>query len=102
LSQNTTSTRKEWDTGATVDISGGLRAGTKLCLGCHDGSTALDAFSRNMAGTTFISSSFRVGVGGDFTSDHPIGVLYPSSGPYNPTSTPFGSRGTIADALEEG
>ena len=50
-----------------------------LCLSCHDGVIAVDAYGSN-AGTTFIPSSDSTFLGTDMRDDHPISVAYPSSG----------------------
>jgi predicted CXXCH cytochrome family protein len=48
-----------------------------LCLSCHDGSVALDAFG-GRAGSVFMGDEnpATVGAGGDLTDDHPISFVY--------------------------
>jgi predicted CXXCH cytochrome family protein len=54
---------------------------SRLCMSCHDGTVALDAFvgKINPTGVT-ISGSVRIGT--DLTDDHPIGLdaAYPTQG----------------------
>ena len=48
-----------------------------LCLSCHDGSVALDAFSRNSVSPgTNIAALATVGGGGSLAQDHPVGFTY--------------------------
>jgi len=52
---------------------------SKLCLSCHDGTVAVDSFANGgviRAGTQFMSSTNRVGSGGNLSSDHPIAFNY--------------------------
>ena len=52
---------------------------SKLCLSCHDGTVANDAFASGgvmQAGTHFMTSTNLVGAGGSLTSDHPISFTY--------------------------
>ncbi len=65
---------------------------SKLCLSCHDGATAIDAFGGNV-GTIFMSGSAAVGAGDDLTDDHPISITYDAAlatvdqGLHDPTAT---------------
>ncbi|KKK82414.1 hypothetical protein LCGC14_2803640 [marine sediment metagenome] len=45
-----------------------------MCLGCHDGQTAIDSFG-GAGGTTVMVG--RAVVGTDLSDDHPVGVPYP-------------------------
>ena len=55
---------------------------SKMCLSCHDGITAVDAFNDTItSGTTAMTG--REVLGTDLSNDHPIGVLYPTGGAYN-------------------
>ena len=47
----------------------------KLCLSCHDGTTAVDSFGGNV-GTTVISGPAAIGGSDTLADDHPISVLY--------------------------
>lgn len=53
---------------------------TLLCLSCHDGSTALDAFG-GKEGDVYIADiagpSVVIGKDRDLSGDHPVGVRYP-------------------------
>ncbi|MCC6908547.1 MAG: hypothetical protein IT430_11435 [Phycisphaerales bacterium] len=59
-----------------------------LCMGCHDGTVALDAFGDGV-GTQFISGDALVGT--DLTAQHPVGAsaVWPNPEPsyLNPRST---------------
>lgn len=58
---------------STIDF---LSILSKLCLSCHDGSLAVDAYG-GQAGTTYvddINPSAKIGT--DLTDDHPIGMVY--------------------------
>ncbi|MCU7927257.1 MAG: cytochrome C [Candidatus Thiodiazotropha sp. (ex Dulcina madagascariensis)] len=46
---------------------------SRLCLSCHDGTIALDAYGGN-TGTTFIHS--RASLGTDLRDDHPVGIQW--------------------------
>ena len=89
----------------------------KLCLGCHDGTIAIDTFDK-YAGTTgnemgtiysggldhFVIPGFDDGANLDLRGTHPLSITYdPAADPkLNPTSTAMGSSGTIADVLDNG
>jgi predicted CXXCH cytochrome family protein len=50
---------------------------SKLCLSCHDGATAVDAFGNGPeAPSVFAETS----LGTDLRDDHPIGIQYPADG----------------------
>ena len=53
---------------------------TKLCMGCHDGTVALDAFGGS-SGTPGLAISSVANLGTDLTNDHPIGkeAIYPTT-----------------------
>ena len=59
-----------------------------LCMGCHDGTVALDSFG-GAAGTNFLTGAALVGT--DLTSQHPVGIsaTWPDSEPssLNPRAT---------------
>ncbi len=73
---------------------------SKLCLSCHDGTVAVDAFSGN-SGTHVINN--RVNLGTDLSNDHPISFTYDSSlatedgGLFDPAVTPSGVAGGTID-----
>ena len=51
---------------------------SKLCLSCHDGATAMDAFGGNV-GSIVMSGPAAVGRNDDLTDDHPISITYDSA-----------------------
>jgi predicted CXXCH cytochrome family protein len=59
---------------------------SRKCLGCHDGTIAVDAFGGH-TGTSMMASGYIVGSGGDLTHDHPIDVQYNSASNYTLTAT---------------
>ncbi|PIS37173.1 MAG: cytochrome C [Nitrospirae bacterium CG08_land_8_20_14_0_20_52_24] len=88
---------------------------SKLCLGCHDGTVAIDEFDNKVGTpqTTFISA-YNAGyqipgiadVGSDknLSNTHPISIVYDNVADPNlkPTTAPMGLSGTIADVLDGG
>ncbi len=86
----------------------------KLCLGCHDGSVALNQFDSNAALTRPDPAVFinEVDAGaqipgalnaGDLRGTHPISIAYNGGDlGLNPESTAMGTSGTIADVLDGG
>lgn len=68
--------------GSNLDSAPGAPTGVSLlCLGCHDNSTAVDAFGGAVVGVDggIISVNFpnaTVGVGGILNTDHPVSFLY--------------------------
>lgn len=77
---------------------------SKLCLSCHDGTVAIDAFG-GTGGTHTIGEGRNLGT--DLSNDHPVSFTYDASlatedgGLFDPTTTPSGvAEGTIdADML---
>lgn len=59
---------------------------SRLCMGCHDGTVALDSFGKT-TGINFIASYANIGT--DLQDDHPIGAdaIYPTG-----TSTRFNAQ----------
>jgi predicted CXXCH cytochrome family protein len=51
-----------------------LSTSSKLCLGCHDGTVALDSYGGN-TGTIFMTGSSMIGT--DLRGSHPIAIDYP-------------------------
>ncbi|MDH3980706.1 MAG: hypothetical protein OEU91_09380 [Gammaproteobacteria bacterium] len=94
----------------------------KLCLGCHDGTIAIDTFDKyagdpvNNNITTiygggvsaFVVPGFTDGANLDLRGTHPLSITYdpvadsPTGANLNPTSTVMGASGTIADVLDNG
>jgi hypothetical protein len=60
-------------------LSAGVSRGpgpiSKLCLGCHDGSVAVNRYG-SLAGNSYISDSYKIGRNGDLSNHHPIGFIY--------------------------
>ena len=87
---------------------------SKLCLGCHDGTVAIDTFDKYTNTTTFIddySSDYQVPgalyqSGGvlDLGSTHPISIIYDEFADpgLHPKTNPIGGSGAIEDVLENG
>lgn len=64
----------------TAEDSQGMDRVSRLCLGCHDGTVALDAFGklannydRNVGTLNFVANDAS-NLGIDFRDDHPVGV----------------------------
>lgn len=90
----------------------------KLCLGCHDGTVAIDTFDKyaGTAGNVIQSiyggklAGFRVvgnfldGANLDLRGTHPLSIVYDTTADpkLRPTSTTMGTSGTIADVLDGG
>lgn len=80
--------------GATGTAAADFDNRTRLCLGCHDGTVALDSFG-GQVGTSYISSGANIGT--DLENDHPIGsaAIYPtmpSTRMRDPATFPSGMR----------
>lgn len=85
-----------------AEVAGQPSGISKLCLSCHDGTVAVDAFGNSQGGSFFISAHSNMGT--DLSDDHPISFIYDSAlaqvdgGLYDPTvqaSGVAGSSGTI-------
>ncbi|MBI4849983.1 MAG: hypothetical protein HY808_15650 [Nitrospirae bacterium] len=89
----------------------------KLCLGCHDGTVAIDTFDKYAGGTIFIGGynagykipGFLDGTNLDLRGTHPISITYnddpAAGGDVNlavATATAIGTSGTIAEVLDNG
>ena len=59
-----------------TDLTASVGAVSKLCLSCHDGTVAMDAFGGG-AGTTTITGAGLVS--NDLSNDHPISFTYDSA-----------------------
>jgi predicted CXXCH cytochrome family protein len=76
---------------------------SRKCLGCHDGTIAVDSYGSSpnatMTGTMQSdllgkgTAGFVVGAGGNLTHDHPIDVLYNSSGNFGGVTSALGTNG---------
>ena len=88
-----------------------------LCLGCHDGTVALDTFDkyagtagRELGAGDYYDAGFKVGVVNgtdlDLTGTHPISITYedslPAYGMHTATTTSIGTSGFIDDVLDAG
>ncbi len=83
---------------------------SKMCLGCHDGTVAIDTFDKYSGGLVHMddyNSNFIIPGGnfaGDLQNTHPISVVYDETADPNlmPKNSPIGGSGTIEDILEGG
>jgi len=90
---------------------------SKLCLGCHDGTVALDDFDKNVGGayqgsTTYVTDmdpdALIPATAGDLRRTHPISVTYDDTlyvhgqPEFKAASTSFGNSGSISDILDHG
>jgi len=87
----------------------------KLCLGCHDGTVAIDSFdrysvnARNIGDAAYDGGGFKVprfldGTNLDLRGTHPLSITYDAAvdtGLHAATDT-MGTSGTIADVLDNG
>ncbi len=48
---------------------------SKFCLGCHDGSVAVNQYGA-LAGNAYINEAYKIGRNGDLSNHHPIGFIY--------------------------
>jgi len=72
--------------GTSTSYLSGIDEVSRKCLGCHDGTIAVDAFGGH-TGTTLMPSGYVIGAGGDLTHDHPIDVQYNAASNYTLTGT---------------
>lgn len=94
-------------TSGSMDATTGDPSGPSLlCLGCHDGTTAIDSFDNHTATPVNIvdyNAAYSVpGAGlaaGDLSGSHPYSVSYYDDINMNPDTTTMGTSGTIADVL---
>jgi len=81
---------------------------SKLCLGCHDGTVALEEFGRGPGGSipegdTMISGRWAIGDGGEMRNTHPISIAYEGDeDQLNSKTNAMGTSGTIEDVLDFG
>jgi len=65
---------------SNIDGSQGMDRVSRLCLGCHDGTVALDSFGMGATtntrhqGTRFFNAGDVSNLGTDFSNDHPVGI----------------------------
>jgi len=100
----------------TLDGAIGQPTGTaKMCLGCHDGTVALEAMDSKWNGgassTTYIqgiNAGYRVpgtNMGTSLQGTHPISITYAyptDTGLKDPAANNIGTSGTIASLLDNG
>jgi predicted CXXCH cytochrome family protein len=87
----------------TLDSAVGQPTGTsRLCLSCHDGTVAIDAFGGE-PGTTLMADTALIS--NDLINNHPVSFIYDSAlamndgGLYDPTSKKSGLGDTIQNDL---
>lgn len=102
-------------------VSGDVLVGpSRLCMGCHDGVVAIDAYYGSAGTETLVGgdafpseassgtlSSIGVAAGSGLTNDHPIGFVYDDVAATDveikPSSSVFGSKGVkVSDVLYNG
>jgi hypothetical protein len=99
-------------TSSTLDgASSGPDGTSLLCLGCHDGTIAVDNYGTISGGNQPINGSNFAGLA-EFTTnlsqDHPIGITYDITGTTgdaelkDPTTSAFGSGTFVSDYLSGG
>lgn len=94
---------------STLDASVGQPDGVSLvCLSCHDGTVALDAFGSTPGVIEFMPAGARL-LGTDLANDHPVSFTYDTAlasadgGLFDPAITASGLGGTIEqDFLRSG
>jgi len=108
----------------TMNVQMGQPTGiSKLCLGCHDGTVAVDSFdeygrdgtlaARNLAGfaggalpgiQVSYDGGYLVGQGDDLRGTHPISIPYPaaSANNFNPSSVTWIGGEQVVTTLEGG
>ncbi|MHC4413766.1 MAG: cytochrome c3 family protein [Planctomycetota bacterium] len=86
----------------SVSLPGGadlLDKYSRMCLSCHDGTIALNAYHNGGGVPEYIPDAYKVGGDGDLTDDHPIGLAAPydldgAAGRWEPaTESPSGYWG---------
>lgn len=80
---------------------------SRLCMGCHDGAVAIDAYYGSPGTATMVEGDafgeIGVGLAGDLTNDHPIGFKYSdvatADAEINDSSATFAGGVTVASVL---
>jgi len=90
---------------------------SKLCLGCHDGTVAIDTFDKYAGGTIFFDGTatgystgykvpgFTVGGNLDMRGTHPLSIAFPAADPNeftDPNVATWASGDTVASTLDNG
>ena len=84
-----------------LDQPGGV---SKLCLSCHDGTVAIDAFG-GQPGSIFLTGPANLGT--DISNDHPISFIYDTALAqadgelFDPSNTPSGITGTAGGTIQD-
>lgn len=73
-----TFTRTSWETGASAPVT--LGKASKLCMGCHDGVTAVGSYGNFTGSGSGGALSGGAALGNDLTGSHPVGVEYTGGG----------------------
>ncbi len=75
----------------------------KLCLSCHDGTVAIDAYGGS-AGTINMTAFPNANLGTDLSDDHPISIVYDDAADLglNPIASVNLGAVDLADILENG
>jgi len=97
----------QYPAGGTLDATVPVPAGVSLlCLSCHDGTTAMDAFGGNAGAPTVMAAGLGANFGTNLANDHPISFVYnqglstTDGGLFDPENDNSGLGGTIeADML---
>jgi len=91
-SHNSPTAKYSWNRAVSDDAAFLTRDGAVLgieslmCLGCHDGQTAMDSFGGGQGTVTLTGDAV---VGRDLRNEHPVGVPYPTAADnrYKPSTT---------------
>ena len=76
---------------------------TRLCMGCHDDTVAVDAFGHGPPRTNFASNWGIYTSGQNLGGTHPVSLIYDNIADTelrDPATTPMGTSGMIEDVLE--
>ncbi len=100
---NSLETEYLWNHAIPTDADFTKREGSTLgiyslmCLGCHDGQTAIDSIG-GQTGSTVVSGDSNIGR--DLTDDHPVGIVYTDGhGRRAPIGTMWGDQAGIDGKL---
>ena len=86
-----------------LDQPGGV---SKLCLSCHDGTVAIDAFG-GQPGSIFLSPDSSENLGTDLSNDHPISFIYDTALAQadgelsDPSTAPSGIVGSAGGSIQD-
>ena len=87
----------------SLDQPGGV---SKLCLSCHDGTVAIDAFG-GQPGSIFLPPTSPRNLGTDLSNDHPISFIYDTALAQadgelsDPATTPSGIVGSAGGTIQD-